>query len=184
MGGGSSQSGAVGHPDGNRRLTWPDAGRVECLAERRPPRGSGRLWRSRIRRGHAIPLRLPGRRRVARSVAPAPSTSSSAVVGSPWRSRIIAIGPTLIGDPARIQGVTALGVDVTAFLAANGRRHTKLVSGRRRPASTAFLQFRRAGCPSGPGRSHGYCGRVIQPATTTAKKMMMATAATVNRQLS
>lgn len=35
----------------------------------------------------------------------------------------------LVDDPGRLAGVEALGVDETAFLTANGRRHTQFVTG-------------------------------------------------------
>jgi transposase len=38
-------------------------------------------------------------------------------------------GQELVDDPTRLEGVTALGVDETAWLAANRRHHTLYVSG-------------------------------------------------------
>ena len=38
-------------------------------------------------------------------------------------------GEPLIGDPVRFEGVTAIGVDETAFLAATSRHHTEFVTG-------------------------------------------------------
>ena len=42
---------------------------------------------------------------------------------------VVGYGTPLVDDPARMQGVEALGVDETAFLAANGRHHTEFVTG-------------------------------------------------------
>ncbi|MEP6650305.1 MAG: hypothetical protein ABJA74_10420 [Lapillicoccus sp.] len=42
---------------------------------------------------------------------------------------VVEYGTPLIDDPADLAGVQALGVDETAFLAANGRRHTQFLAG-------------------------------------------------------
>jgi len=38
-------------------------------------------------------------------------------------------GTPLVEDPARLAGVSAVGVDETAFLRANAHRHTQFVTG-------------------------------------------------------
>jgi transposase len=42
---------------------------------------------------------------------------------------VVEYGTPLVDDPDRLAGVEALGVDETAFLTANGRRHTQFVTG-------------------------------------------------------
>jgi len=42
---------------------------------------------------------------------------------------VVEYGTPRVDDPARLAGVQALGVDETAFLAANGRHHTQFVTG-------------------------------------------------------
>jgi transposase len=42
---------------------------------------------------------------------------------------VVEYGTPLVDDPDRMQGVEALGVDETAFLAAKGRHHTQFVTG-------------------------------------------------------
>jgi len=42
---------------------------------------------------------------------------------------VVEYGTPLVDDPDRLAGVQALGVDETAFLAANGRHHTQFVTG-------------------------------------------------------
>src|SRR5204863_6493428 len=52
--------------------------------------------------------------------------------GVAWRTVMDAVrayGQPLVDDPDRLAGVSALGVDETAFLAANGRHHTQYVTG-------------------------------------------------------
>jgi transposase len=56
----------------------------------------------------------------------------AAEFGVAWATVMAAVveyGTPLVDDPARLDGVSALGVDETAFLAANGRHHTQLVTG-------------------------------------------------------
>jgi transposase len=52
--------------------------------------------------------------------------------GVAWATVMAAVveyGTPLVDDPDRLNGVAALGVDETAFLAANGRHHTVFVTG-------------------------------------------------------
>jgi transposase len=42
---------------------------------------------------------------------------------------VVEHGTPLVDDPDRLAGVQALGVDETAFLAANGRHYTQFVTG-------------------------------------------------------
>jgi transposase len=52
--------------------------------------------------------------------------------GAAWRTvmdAVVEYGTPLVDDPDRLAGVSALGVDETAFLAANGRHHTEYVTG-------------------------------------------------------
>jgi transposase len=52
--------------------------------------------------------------------------------GVGWHTIMRAVrdhGRPLVTDPARLSGVTAVGVDETAFLAATGRHHTQFVTG-------------------------------------------------------
>jgi transposase len=42
---------------------------------------------------------------------------------------VVEYGTPLVDDPARLEGVEALGVDETAFLAAKGKHHTEYVTG-------------------------------------------------------
>ena len=52
--------------------------------------------------------------------------------GVAWGTVMAAVvehGTPLVDDPDRLAGVQALGVDETAFLAANGRHHTQFVTG-------------------------------------------------------
>jgi transposase len=52
--------------------------------------------------------------------------------GVAWATVMAAVveyGSPLVDDPARLDAVTALGVDETAFLAANGKHHTEFVTG-------------------------------------------------------
>lgn len=52
--------------------------------------------------------------------------------GVGWHTVMQAVrdhGRPLVADPARLSGVTALGVDETAFLAATSRHHTEFVTG-------------------------------------------------------
>ena len=42
---------------------------------------------------------------------------------------VVEYGTPMVDDPARMQGVEALGVDETAFPAANGRQHTQFFTG-------------------------------------------------------
>jgi len=56
----------------------------------------------------------------------------AAAFGVAWGTVMAAVvdyGTPLVDDPARLAGVQALGVDETAFLAANGRHHTQFVTG-------------------------------------------------------
>lgn len=56
----------------------------------------------------------------------------AAALGVGWATVMRAVrehGRPLIDDPARIADVVAVGVDETAFLAANGRHHTQFVTG-------------------------------------------------------
>ena len=56
----------------------------------------------------------------------------AAEFGVAWGTVMAAVveyGTPLVDDPARLAGVQALGVDETAFLAANGRHHTQFVTG-------------------------------------------------------
>lgn len=56
----------------------------------------------------------------------------AAALGVGWATIMRAVrecGRPLIDDPARLDGVAAVGVDETAFLAANGRHHTQFVTG-------------------------------------------------------
>jgi transposase len=56
----------------------------------------------------------------------------AASLGVGWGTVMAAVrdyGTPLVDDPARSQGVTALGVDETAFLAANASHHTVFVTG-------------------------------------------------------
>lgn len=49
-----------------------------------------------------------------------------------WATVMAAVreyGQPLVDDPHRLDGVAAIGVDETAFLAANGRHHTVFVTG-------------------------------------------------------
>lgn len=69
--------------------------------------------------------------------------------GVGWHTVMRAVrdhGRPLIDDPVRLDAVTAVGVDETAFLAATGRRHTEFVTG------IVDLTGRRAGGPSRPAR--------------------------------
>ena len=52
--------------------------------------------------------------------------------GVSWATVMTAVrdfGVPLVGDPTRLEGVSALGVDETAFLRANAHRHTTFVTG-------------------------------------------------------
>ena len=56
----------------------------------------------------------------------------AAEFGVAWATVMAAVreyGTPLVDDPDRLAGVHALGVDETAFLAANGRHHTEFVTG-------------------------------------------------------
>lgn len=56
----------------------------------------------------------------------------AAEFGVGWHTVMRAVrehGAPLVEDPARLAGVHAVGVDETAFLAANARRHTRFVTG-------------------------------------------------------
>jgi transposase len=56
----------------------------------------------------------------------------AAAFGVAWGTVMAAVveyGTPMVDNPARMQGVEALGVDETAFLAANGRHHTQYVTG-------------------------------------------------------
>ncbi|HWI01065.1 MAG TPA: transposase [Propionibacteriaceae bacterium] len=56
----------------------------------------------------------------------------AAEFGVAWRTvmdAVVQYGTPLVDDPDRLAGVTALGVDETAFLAANFRHHTEYVTG-------------------------------------------------------
>ena len=56
----------------------------------------------------------------------------AAEFGVAWGTVMAAVveyGTPLVDDPDRLAGVQALGVDETAFLAANGRHHTQFVTG-------------------------------------------------------
>ena len=56
----------------------------------------------------------------------------AAKFGVAWGTVMAAVvehGTPLVDDPDRLAGVQALGVDETAFLAANGRHHTQFVTG-------------------------------------------------------
>jgi transposase len=56
----------------------------------------------------------------------------AAEFGVAWGTVMAAVveyGTPMVDDPARMQGVEALGVDETAFLSANGRQHTQFVTG-------------------------------------------------------
>src|SRR4051812_7483671 len=56
----------------------------------------------------------------------------AAEFGVSWATVMAAVveyGTPLVDDPDRLKGVEALGVDETAFLAANGRQHTQFVTG-------------------------------------------------------
>jgi transposase len=56
----------------------------------------------------------------------------AAEFGVAWATVMAAVreyGTPLVDDPARLDGVSALGVDETAFLAANGKHHTEFVTG-------------------------------------------------------
>jgi len=56
----------------------------------------------------------------------------AAEFGVSWATVMAAVveyGTPLVDDPDRLEGVEALGVDETAFLAANGRHHTEFVTG-------------------------------------------------------
>ena len=56
----------------------------------------------------------------------------AAAFGVAWGTVMAAVveyGTPLVDDPDRLAGVQALGVDETAFLAANGRHHTQFVTG-------------------------------------------------------
>jgi transposase len=56
----------------------------------------------------------------------------AAEFGVSWATVMAAVveyGTPLVDDPARLDDVEALGVDETAFLAANGRHHTEFVTG-------------------------------------------------------
>ncbi len=56
----------------------------------------------------------------------------AAEFGVAWGTVMAAVveyGTPLVDDPDRLEGVTAIGVDETAFLAANSKRHTQFVTG-------------------------------------------------------
>ena len=56
----------------------------------------------------------------------------AAALGVGWATVMRAVrdyGRPLIDDPARLNGVVGIGVDETAFLAANGRHHTQFITG-------------------------------------------------------
>jgi len=56
----------------------------------------------------------------------------AAALGVGWATVMRAVrdyGRPLVDDPARLGGVVGIGVDETAFLAANGRHHTQFVTG-------------------------------------------------------
>jgi transposase len=56
----------------------------------------------------------------------------AAAFGVGWATVMNAVqdyGTPLVDDPARVEGVDALGVDETAFLAANAKHHTMFVTG-------------------------------------------------------
>jgi transposase len=56
----------------------------------------------------------------------------AAEFGVAWATVMAAVveyGTPLVDDPNRLEGVEALGVDETAFLAANGKHHTEYVTG-------------------------------------------------------
>jgi transposase len=56
----------------------------------------------------------------------------AAEFGVAWATVMAAVveyGTPMVDDPDRLEGVTAIGVDETAFLAANSKRHTQFVTG-------------------------------------------------------
>jgi hypothetical protein len=56
----------------------------------------------------------------------------AAEFGASWATMMAAVveyGTPLVDDPTRLAGVRALGVDEAAFLVANGRHHTRFVTG-------------------------------------------------------
>ena len=84
--------------------------------------------------------------------------------GVAWATVMAAVveyGTPLVDDPARLERVQALGVDETAFLAANGRHHTVFVTGMvdviASRCSTSCRVGRELFCPSGsaPNRCRG-----------------------------
>jgi transposase len=87
----------------------------------------------------------------------------AAAFGVAWGTVMAAVveyGTPLVEDPARMQGVEALGVDETAFLAANGRHHTQFVTGMVDVAASRLLDVV-------PGRSGAVLSQWIaaQPQT-------------------
>ena len=52
-----------------------------------------------------------------------------AVAWATVMAAVVEYGAPLVDDPDRLAGVAALGVDETAFLAANGQHHTEFVTG-------------------------------------------------------
>jgi transposase len=109
-------------------------------------------WRKRVWRCHeplcvqvtwteqtdAIPSRAVLTRRAARRACRRVGKAGESVaavardLGVGWHTVMRAVwrhGQPLVDDPARLDGVTALGMDETAFLRANRHHHTTYVSG-------------------------------------------------------
>ena len=78
-------------------------------------------------------LSRPARRAACRRVGAGESVRAVARdLGSGWHTVMRAVrdyGTPLVDDPARTAGVTAVGVDETAFLAASAGSHTQFVTG-------------------------------------------------------
>lgn len=119
-------------PSGGRPVTVVWVKRVWRCVERRCP---VRTWTEtseaiRPRASLTERARAEACRRVGRdghSVAQV--AAEFAVSWATVMAAVVDYGTPLVDDPARLAEVSALGVDETAFLAANGKHHTEFVTG-------------------------------------------------------